>query len=104
VMTHLIPADDVLDVLACDWQQRPKGAPSFFDLQGAVQDVRREPEALVIRFDPAHAAEVEALVAAERQCCTSIGWQLESGAALELRISGTEAQLDIFQSFLTTLV
>src|SRR3712207_15904 len=46
---------EALDILACDYQMRPKGAPSFFDLEGSVRGVRREDGALVIDFDPAAA-------------------------------------------------
>ena len=97
-----LPAEHAedLDVLACEYERRPKGAPSFFDLAGAVRDIHRADGALVIDFDPAEAERVEALVEAERQCCTTIGWDLQRTPTLHLRISASPAQLDIFEGFL----
>lgn len=94
-------ADDALDVLVCDFAARPKDAPSFFDLQDTIRGVRREPGSLVVDFDPAQAAAVEQLVAAERQCCREIGWELTTAPALQLRIRATPDQLTVFEGFLT---
>ena len=91
---------EALDILVCDYQLRPKGAPSFFDLDGSARGVRREDGALLIDFDPAAADQVAALVDAERQCCTSIGWELQTVPALRLRISAAAPQLDVFEGFL----
>ncbi len=93
---------EALDILACDCQLRPKGAPSFFDLEDAVRGVRREDGALLIDFDAAAAEHVAALVDAERQCCASIGWELQTAPTLRLRISATAPQLDVFEGFLPT--
>ena len=97
-----MPAEraDELEVLACEYEKRPKDAPSFFDLEGAVRAVRREDGALVIDFDPAEAERVAALVDAERQCCATIGWELQRSPLLRLRISASPAQLDVFEGFL----
>ena len=99
--THT-PADraETLDVLACDYEKRPRGAPSFFDLEGVIRDLRREDGSLVIDFDPAAGEAVTALVEAERQCCASIGWDLQRGAGLQLRITAAPEQLDVFEGFL----
>ncbi len=91
---------EALAVLSCEIDQRPKDAPSFFDLEHAVRDVRRVDGAIVVDFDPAEAERVAALVAAERLCCTDIGWDLEHTPALRLRISAAPAQLDVFEGFL----
>ena len=91
---------EALDVLACDYQLRPKGAPSFFDLEGSVRGVRREDGSLLIDFDTAATEQVLALVDAERQCCASIGWELQTAPALRLRISATAPRLDVFEEFL----
>ena len=60
--------DDTRDVLACEYEKRPQGAPSFFDLQTVIRWVRWEDGALVVEFDPASAGAVEVLAAAERRC------------------------------------
>ena len=95
------PTEETLDVLACELDKRPKDAPSFFDLADAVHAVERSPGALVVTFDPAATRDVEALVAAERLCCPSIGWDLRHSPALQLRITATPGQLDVFEQFLT---
>jgi hypothetical protein len=92
----------LLEVLACEIGARPKGAPSFDDVAGAVRAVRRETGALIVEFDPAAAERVEALVEAERLCCAEIGWHLERVAPAEggpagtvrLRIEASAARLD----------
>ncbi len=91
---------EALDVLSCDYQMRPKGAPSFFDLEGSVLGMRREDRSLLIDFDPAATEQVAALVDAERRCCASIGWDLQTAPILRLRISATAPQLDVFEAFL----
>ena len=93
--------DDTLDVLACEYTKRPKGAPSFIDLQGAIRGARRENGALTVEFDPATGGSVEELAAAERLCCPSIGFVVTHTPAPTLRITATPAQLDIFEQFLT---
>ena len=95
-------SDDTLDVLACAYEQRPKGAPSFFDLQPAIRRVQREEDALVVEFDPATGAAVEELAAAERRCCPTIGFDVNHAPAPTLRITATPAQLTIFDQFLTS--
>lgn len=92
--------DDALDVLACAFDKRPKGAPSFDDLQHAVRAVRRDHGALVVVYDPSVAAAVEQLAEAERQCCPTIGFDLTHTSAPTLYIRATPAQLDIFEAFL----
>ena len=42
---------------------------------------------------------LERLVAAERDCCGHLGWELsESGDAVMLRIRGSEEELDVFET------
>ena len=91
---------DTLDILACEYEKRPKGAPSFFDLQPAIRGVHRSGSILAMEFDPAAASAVAELVAAERLCCPGIGWELTRGPVLRLRIQATPAQLDVFEQFL----
>jgi hypothetical protein len=94
--------DDPLDVLACAYAERPRGAPSFFDLQGAVRRTVRQPDALLVEYEPSSAAAVEELAAAERLCCPTIGFDVAHTPAPTLRIRATPAQLDIFEQFLAS--
>ncbi len=94
--------DDALDILACEFDKRPKGAPGFDDLSHAVSDVRREDATLTVTYDPAVAAAVEELAAAERLCCPTIDFDVTREPAPTLRIRATPAQLDIFEEFLTS--
>ena len=41
-------------------------------------------------------------LAAERLCCPTIGFEVIRAGAPTLRIQATPAQLDVFESFLTT--
>lgn len=91
---------DALDVLACQYEKRPKGAPSFFDLEASIRRVERGPGVLRVVFDPAAAGAVEQLVDAERRCCPDIRWELEHAPAPTVRIITTEPRLDIFEGFL----
>ena len=94
------PDDDALDVLACEWQKRPRGAPSFDDLALLLRAVERAGDTLVLRYAPGALAQVEALAAAERLCCSAIGFSVEPEPAPTLRIRATAAQLDIFEVML----
>ncbi|HEY7293597.1 MAG TPA: hypothetical protein VH916_01095, partial [Dehalococcoidia bacterium] len=53
--------------------------------------------ALIVDFDPAAATAVAEFAAAERQCCSRIGWDLQMEPTLRLHISGTPPQLDVLQ-------
>jgi hypothetical protein len=92
--------DDALNVLACEFDKRPKGAPSFFDLRYSILRSHRESEVLRIEFDPAESGAVAHLVEAERLCCAGIGWDLQQSPALVLSIRATPAQLDVFEQML----
>ncbi len=98
---HELNEQDVLDVLVCDFQARPRGAASVFDVAPAVRGVRREAGALLIDFAPDAASAVAEYVDAERQCCRQIGWELSTEPAPLLRIAGTSAQLDVLEELFT---
>jgi hypothetical protein len=100
--TDTTPTDDELDVLACEYEKRPKGAPSFDDLQHAVRQVRREDGVLAVEYDPAVATAVEELAAAEQLCCPTIGFAVTPAPVPTLRITARPGQLDIFEQFLTS--
>lgn len=94
--------DEDQDVLVCDFQKRPKGAPSFDDLHDAVRQVRREDGVLVVEYDPDVATAVEELAAAERLCCPAIGFEVTQSPVPTLRIRATPGRLEIFELFLSS--
>ena len=89
---HLTP--EVVDTLVCELGQRPKDAPTIDQITGSVTSVKRDADSLVIDFEPSIAEVVQAVVEAERQCCSTIDWHLETERGLQLRISGKPLQLD----------
>jgi hypothetical protein len=91
---------EVLDVLACEIDARPRGAPTFEDVAPSITSVRRDTSAVVVEFEAAARDAVAELVAAERQCCSTIGWQLEDGPPLRLHITAQPGQLDVFEAML----
>lgn len=86
-----------LDVLACDFRARPRGAPTVFDVLPAVRRIERTADTLIVDFDSASTEIVTGYVAAERLCCRDIRWVLDRAPALQLRITATPAQLDILE-------
>jgi hypothetical protein len=92
-------SDDALDVLSCDIGARPHDAPTPDDLAPALRGLRREGATLALEFDPAAADTVVAFAAAEQRCCAGIGWEVERGVAVTLRVRATPAQLDQLAEF-----
>jgi hypothetical protein len=88
-----VPRADLLAVLACEIERRPR-APGIGELAPHVREVAREPGALAVRFAPEARAVVEAFAAAERECCAGIGWQLSEGPEVVLRVEAGAAALD----------
>ena len=91
------PSDAALDVLACEWQKRPAGAPTFAHLAPALRSLRRADGELVAEYDGAKAELLAGVVEAERLCCAGIDWRLD-GARLTVR--ATPAQLDLLEQLL----
>lgn len=83
------------DALACEWQKRPPGAPTFDDLAASVRAVRRDGATLVVAYDPGARALLERVVEAERLCCPGIGWEIAAEDGLSLRITATPGQIDL---------
>jgi hypothetical protein len=90
---------ELLDTLSCEWAKRPKAAPHFGDLAGAVRAVRRRRDALLVEYDPAELTRLTELVAAERLCCARIDWQLDGAT---LRIAASPEQLDLLEQVVRT--
>ncbi len=88
---------DTLETLSCAIGQRPADAPAFSDLAPAVRTLRREPGTLVVDFAPEALAAVQALVAAERLCCSTLTWRLEHDRGLTLHIGASHLQLDTLE-------
>jgi hypothetical protein len=96
-----LTAQDDEDILICEYEKRPKGAPSFFDLHDAITAVVPEPGALRVQFDPAPRAAVEELAAAERLCCPTIDLEVSSAQELTLTIRATPGKLMTLERMLT---
>ncbi|TMG05596.1 MAG: hypothetical protein E6I09_04230 [Chloroflexi bacterium] len=90
--------DDIIEVLECDLGARPTTAPGVDSLVPHVRGVARTTGALLVEFDE-HAAEtLSAFVDAERICCAGIGWEIERGPMLRLRITAGDGQLEAMAS------
>jgi hypothetical protein len=90
--------DDIIEVLDCDLDVRPKTAPGIGALAPHVRGVSRTPEAILIDFDPKAEQTLAAFVEAERLCCAGIGWDMEREAGLSLRIRASDGQLAAIES------
>lgn len=91
--TRHIVDEDILQVIGCELDKRPP-APGIDDLAPLVANVIRSSSELTVEF-PAHVREtVEAFAAAERHCCANIGWQVDAGSVVTLRIAADELTLD----------
>jgi hypothetical protein len=99
--TRHIADEDVLQVIGCELDKRPP-APGIDDLAPLIAKVSRFSSELAVEF-PAHAlATVEAFAAAERHCCSNIGWQVDTGSMVTLRITADELTLDAISQMFPT--
>jgi hypothetical protein len=89
---------EVIDTLVCELGRRPPGAPTIEQVIGSVTALRRDEESLLVTFDPAAVDVVQAVVEAERLCCSTIGWQVDTTHGVELRIVATPLQLDALEA------
>ena len=85
---------DVIEVLDCDLEARSTEAPGIDALLPDVRGVSKTDRALLVDFDEQAAQALEAFVEAERLCCAGLGWEIERGPALTLRITANEVQLE----------
>jgi len=90
--------DDIIEVLDCDLGARPAAAPGIDALLPYVRGVSTSDGALLVDFDAQAAGTVEAFIEAERLCCAGIGWEIERGPLLRLRITANEVQLEAIKS------
>jgi hypothetical protein len=94
---------ETLDTLACELDRRPKNAPTIADLVASVRSLRREADTLIVEFEPTVADLVAAVVAAERQCCSTIGWHLDTDRPVQLRITARPMQLTTLEKLFSPL-
>ena len=97
----LFTPEDEDDVLVCEYEKRPRTAPSFIDLRTAIRDVGRDGDALRVDFDPRQYPAVEQLAAAERLCCPTMRFELTPPPDVRLRIYGRPGQLATLHQMLT---
>lgn len=90
---------DLVEVLACDISQRPAGAPGPDELRPFLRSVRRDGGALTVEFDAGVGPLLEAFAAAERRCCSNLGWNVTGSS---LTVSGTETQMQEFAEYWAT--
>jgi hypothetical protein len=97
-LTSAAAREDIIEILDCDLDARPKAAPGVDALLPHVRRVNTTHEALLVEFDEQAALTLEAFVEAERLCCAGIGWEIEREPSLRLRITAKEAQLQAIES------
>ena len=88
---------EILEALACEWGQRPAGAPTTANVLPSVRSVTHVGAALVVEFEASAAPTVATFVDAERRCCSTIGWEMTTQPVLRLRLSGTPSQLEALE-------
>ena len=91
---------DVLDVLACEFELRPVGAPDIDAVAKTILNVARDGERkLAVSFDPAAERELTAFVEAERHCCSTLSWTVEKGGGtLRLIVGAQPQQIDVLEA------
>jgi hypothetical protein len=97
-----IRQEDLLDVLACEIEARPD-APTIFQVAPLAQTIERRDGALAVGFPLEARRLVESFAAAERLCCTGIGWEVTAGPQVTLRISANDPALDVLESMWKTI-
>ena len=94
--------EDLLQVLACEFEKRPS-APTIDDIAPLVVAQRRLDGELALEFPLAARETVVAFAAAERQCCAGIDWRVEAEPVVTLRITTNDAALDVLTQMFSSL-
>jgi hypothetical protein len=89
---------EILDTLVCEPGSRPTGAPTIGEILPAVRSARRDERQLTVTFDRTATDLVRAVVEAERRCCPTIAWHLDTVQEPVLRIGATPGQLDVLEA------
>lgn len=84
---------ELIELVACDIAARPKDAPMPEVLAPYIRGVARASATLKISFATEAADDVEAFAAAERICCSGLGFDVQRDP-LVLTITASPAQLD----------
>lgn len=87
-------APEVMETLMCEVGKRPSGAPTIDQIVGSVTGVHRHADSLVVMFEPTAVEVVQKVAAAERLCCSTIGWEVGTADGLQLRITASPLQLE----------
>jgi hypothetical protein len=95
-------AAETLEALSCELDRRPKGSLTFGDVAERVRSVQREGDWLIVQFDPAAAELVADYAAAERLCCRTIDWRVETTPTVRLLIGGTPTQVSVLEELFST--
>jgi hypothetical protein len=89
---------EALEVLGCNIEARPAGAPGAGDIAAALLGAERTAaDELVLSFEPSAARMVEAFVAAEQRCCAGLGWSVETSDVTRVRVVAARPQLDVLE-------
>jgi hypothetical protein len=89
---------EILDTLVCEPARRPTGAPTIGDVLPAIRAASRDERQLTVTFDRTVTDLVSAVVDAERQCCSTIVWDLDTDPEPVLRIGARPGQLDVLEA------
>jgi hypothetical protein len=99
-MTERSGIIETLELLACDISARPKDAPALDALSPHILHIQRAPGALTIDVEASALDVVEAFAAAERLCCSTLGFDVTHGDPVRLRITATPELLDAFANLI----
>lgn len=93
--------EDILQVIGCELDKRPN-APGIDALAPLIVKVIRSSSKLAIEFPVSARWTVEAFADAERHCCSNIGWEVDAGSVVTLRIAADELTLDAISQMFPT--
>lgn len=94
-----VPREDLLTIVGCEIEKRPE-VPAIADLAPLARRIERTGATLVAEFPGGARELVEAFAAAERQCCAGIGWEVEAGRVVTLRITASGPALEAIEQML----
>ena len=87
---------ELLELVACDIAARPEEAPTPQALAPHIRGLARTAATLKISFVAEAADDVEAFAAAERLCCSGLGFDVQRDP-LVLAITALPGQLDAIE-------
>ena len=87
---------ELIELVACDIEARPKNAPLPGMLAPHIRGIERGAATLRISFAAEVADAVEAFAAAERICCSGLGFEVQRDPVV-LTIRASRVQLDAIE-------